>query len=132
MSKGTKWSEIPEPIKIRMAASMKLRKKEAAYRRAERSKLGIGRRKSTLVRIPRRSLDRLRACAFARQALCTIRNEQPEFVSYRFSMSEELRRQIDLAFERFRRQLEYLGSNSTDARPELALEKMMRLDAGWK
>ncbi len=134
MTRNSRWADVPETVKVRMRESMRARQVEKQWRKAERQRLGIGRNKTALVRIHAKSLDRLRACAFMTQALATIQGVEPEWVAHRFSMAEELRRQINLAFERLTKQLEYLASEAagSDGRPEMALEKAHRLDAGWK
>ncbi len=135
---GGKWRDLPESVKVVLAAgksaNMLRRKQETAHRREMRVRLGIGEGKSTCVRLPRKSLHRLRACAHARRALCFIRDEKVEYFGKNmFSMSEEIRRQIDLAYERFVRQLEYLADSADkDPRADNALEKMYLLDSGWQ
>ena len=130
----SRWADVPDAAKEKMRENARLarlqRKQEAAARREERQRLGVGRSKTTQVRIPRDSLNRLRACAFMTQAIATISGVEPEWVGYRFSMCEEVRRLVDAQFRKIREQLEYLVT-STDPRAEMALDKANMLDSGW-
>lgn len=124
----TRWEDIPSKTRDQWAENTRLsilREKELAeLRREQRKWYGAGRR-STHVRCPIRTRNRLLALSTMRDGLAVLHGVERDRIGWRLSGSEELRRIVDQEFNSTVEALEYLAS--TDARAASILARGMEI-----
>ena len=118
-----RWQDIPVEVRERWAENTRmniLREKELAeLRRQQRVVYGAGRR-STAVRCPIRTRDRLLALSSMRDGLAVIQGIEIKRIGWKRSAAEELRRIVDVEFLKLVDTLEYLAATDWRAAEVLA------------